>query len=151
MRRIVRIIATVIFCVSSAVVLEARSEDRGVDIDEKNNKIVIEIEYGNIQPSRITEVSSVKGKTVLEVLQTVAMVETNPVGQYVFVTSIDGVKSERGETAWYYTVDEKDPGELAYSKVLNGTERVKWAYKKDFCSWGADGKPNLTKEGGSHK
>lgn len=94
------------------------------------------------------EVPSIKGKTVLEVLQAVAIVETDPVDQYVFVTAIDGVKGKRGEMAWYYTVDDKTLGELAYSKVLNGTERVKWSYKKDVCSRKVDGNPSPAKEGG---
>jgi hypothetical protein len=88
---------------------------------------------------------------VLEALQTVAAVETHPVGKYVFVTSIDGVKGTRGETAWHYTVDGESPGELAYSKVLAGTEHVTWVYKKDVCSWKVDNKPNPLKEGGDQK
>jgi len=148
MKKIFRIITMAVFCVSSAVALEARTKDQGAYINEKNNKIVVEIDYGNIQSSRTADVPAVKGKTALEVLQTVATVETQPVGQNVIVTSIDGVKGKRGEMAWYYTVDDKAPGELAYSKVLNGTEHVKWSYKKDVCSWKVDGKPNPAKEGG---
>ena len=45
----------------------------------------------------------------------------------------------------------KSPGELAYSKVLDGTERIKWTYKKDVCSWKVDGNSNLPKEGGDQK
>ena len=146
MGKIIRIIAVAVFCISSAVTLEALAEKQGLYVNENNKKIVVEIDYGNLRPPRTAEVSSVKGKTVLEVLQTVAIVETHPVGMYVFVTSIDGVEGKRGETAWYYTVDDKSPGELAYSKVLNGRERVKWVYKKDVCSWKIDGKPNLPKE-----
>lgn len=151
MGKIVSIIAVVIFCISSAVALEARDENQGVYINENNKKIIVEIDYGNIRPSRTAEVPSVKGKTVLEVLQTVAIVETHPVGQYVFVTSIDGVHGERGGMAWYYTVDDKLPGELTYSKVLDGAERVKWSYRKDVCSWKVDGRPNTPKEGGDQK
>ncbi len=146
MGRIGRFIAVAVFCISLVVTLEARAEKQGILVNENNKKIVVEFDYGNVRPFRIAEVSSVKGKTVLEVLQTVATVETHPVGQYVFVTSIDGVKGKRGEMAWYYTVDDKTPAELAYSKVLDGTERVKWAYKKDVCSWKVDGKPNLQKK-----
>jgi hypothetical protein len=90
----------------------------------------------------------VKNRTVLEVLQAVATVKTHPVGQYVFVAAIDGIEGKRGEMAWYYTLDGKSADELAYSKVLNGTERIRWVYKKDVCSWKVDGKPNSLKEGG---
>jgi len=148
---ILRIIAVVVFCISSLVALEAQAENQGSYVNETNKKIVVEIDYGNARPSRITEVPSLKGKTVLELLQMVAIVETHPVEQYVFVTSIDGVKGKRGETAWYYTVDGKSPGELAYSKVLDDTERVKWAYKKDICSWKVDDKLNSSHEGDTQK
>ncbi|MGB4521577.1 MAG: DUF4430 domain-containing protein [Candidatus Omnitrophota bacterium] len=139
MGKIFRIAAVVIFCISLAFTLEAWAKNQGSDINSKN--IAVVIDYGNVQASRTVEVSSVKGKTILELLQAVATVETHPVGQNVFVTSIDGVEGKRGEMAWYYTVDDKSPGKLAYSKILDGTEQViKWAYKKDVCSWKVDGK-----------
>ncbi|MFA4888163.1 MAG: DUF4430 domain-containing protein [Candidatus Omnitrophota bacterium] len=151
MEKIIRIIAVAVFCIFSAVTLEARAEKQGSYVNENNKKIVMEIDYGGTQPSRTVEVSLAKGKTVLEVLQTVATVETHPVGQYVFVTSIDGVTGKRGEMAWYYTVDDKSPGELAYSKVIDGTQRVKWTYKKDVCSWKVDDKLKPPEEGGVQK
>jgi hypothetical protein len=151
MKTIVRIIAVAVFYLLSVGILSSWAENQGLSGNENNKKIVVEIDYGGIQPSRTVEVSSTKGKTALEILQTVATVETHPVGKYVFVTSIDGVAGKRGETAWYYTVDGDSPGELAYSKALNGTERIKWTYKKDVCSWKVDNKPNPLKEGGDQK
>jgi hypothetical protein len=147
MKTIIRIIAVAVFYLLSVGILSSWAENQGLSGNENNKKIVVEIDYGGIQPSRTVEVSSTKGKTALEILQTVATVETHPVGKYVFVTSIDGVEGKRGETAWYYTVDDKSPGELAYTKVLNGTERIKWTYKKDVCSRKVDGKPNPPKGG----
>lgn len=133
------IIAAVVFCISSAFTLEALAKNQSLDVNNKN--IAVVIDYGNAQAPRTVEVPLVKGKTVLELLQTIADVKTHPVDQYVFVTSIDGVEGKRGEMAWYYTVDDESPGKLAYSKVIDGTERViKWAYKKDVCSWKVDGK-----------
>lgn len=133
MGKIFRIIAAVIFCASLAFTLEAWAKNQGSDINSKN--IAVVIDYGNVQASRTIEVPSLKGRTILELLQTIAEVKTHPVGQNVFVTSIDGVEGKRGEMAWYYTVDDKSPGKLAYSKILDGTERIiKWAYKKDVCS-----------------
>jgi hypothetical protein len=151
MRPITKIITVAIFCISFAVALTVLAENKSFSVNEPSKKIIVEIDYGNARPFRIAEVPSIKGKTVLELLQRVAIVETHPVGQYVIVTSIDGVKGKRGETAWYYTVDGKVPGELAYSKVLDGSERVKWAYKKDICSWKVDGKPNSTRAGDNQK
>lgn len=148
MKRIVTIIG-VILCVFLAVILEPRAESQSSGVNESNRKIVVEIDYGNVQPSRMVEIPLTTGKTVLEVLQTVATVETHPVNQYVFVAAIDGVEGKRGEMAWYYTVDGKSPDKLAYSKVLDGTEGVvKWTYKKDVCSWKVDGGSNPTKEDG---
>ncbi|MGV8058806.1 MAG: DUF4430 domain-containing protein [Smithellaceae bacterium] len=149
--KIVRIIAVAVFCVLSSVALAAQAGDQSVYVNEGTKKIVVEIDYSNVRPPRIVEIPSVKGKTVLEVLQTVATVETHPVGQYVFVTSIDGVAGKRGEMAWYYTIDDKSPRELAYSKVLHDGQRVKWTYKKDVCSRKVDGKLNPPKKGGEEK
>lgn len=151
MVKIVRIIAVAAFCILSSVAVAAQAGDQSAYVNEGTKKIVVEIDYGNVRPSRIVEIPSVQGKTALQVLQTVATVETHPVGQYVFVTSIDGVAGRRGEMAWYYTIDDKSPGELAYSKVLHGTQRIKWIYKKDVCSWKVDGKLNPPKEGGDQK
>ena len=149
MKTIIRIIAVAVFVLAFA--FEMRAGDHGSYVNEGDKKVVMEIDYGNIRPSRIMEVASVKGKTVLEVLQTVAAVATHPVGKYVFVTSIDGVEGKRGETAWYYTVDDKSSEELAYTKVLNGTERIKWTYKKDVCSGKIDGKAHPSEKGGEKK
>ncbi|KFZ44369.1 hypothetical protein DS62_11710 [Smithella sp. SC_K08D17] len=151
MRRKVRIIAAVIFCILSVVAFLAQAENQRASVNEGGKKIIVEIDYGNNRPSRTVEIPLVKGKTFLDVLQTVATVETHPVGQYVFVTSIDGVAGKRGEMAWYYTIDGKSPGELAYSKVVDGAQRMKWIYKKDVCSWKVDSKLNPQKEGGKQK
>lgn len=134
MRPCAKIFTVIIFCSLLAVLCDAKLADQNCHANETDGKIVVEIDYGSARPSRIVELPSEKGKTALEVLQRIAIVETHPVGQYVFVTSIDGVKGARGEMAWYYTLDGKSPKELAYSKVLQGSERVKWIYKNDVCS-----------------
>nr|MBP7163657.1 DUF4430 domain-containing protein [Candidatus Omnitrophota bacterium] len=106
------------------------SGDPGIPQDKASvKKIIVEIDYGStVCPARVVEVPLVKTQTVLELLERVATVETHPVGEYVFVTKIDGVAGERGKTAWYYTIDGKSPKELAYSKILNDAQRVKWSY-----------------------
>ena len=146
MRKIIWIVAVTVFWFFSAVVLEAQTVDQRSYDNENYKKIVFEIDYGSIRPYKTVEVPLVKGKTVLELLKTVATVKTLRVGKFVFVVSIDGIEGKRGEMAWYYSVDDKSPVELAYSKILNGTERVKWSYKKDVCSWKVDGKLNPLKE-----
>ena len=142
MSRMIRLIAVVALCISSMTILESWADNR----ISAGKKIVVEIDYGDIRPSRTVEVPWVEDRTVLEVLQTVAIVETHPVGQYVMVTSIDGVEGKRGEMAWYYTVNGKSAEKIAYSKVANDAEHIKWTYKKDVCSWKVDSQ-NTLKEG----
>jgi hypothetical protein len=151
MRRRIGIVAAVVFCILLAIAFATQAENRKASVNESVGKVTLEIDYGSVRPSRTVEVPQVKGKTALEVLQIVAVVETHPAGQYVFVTSIDGIAGKRGEMAWYYTVDGKSPKELAYSKVINGTEHIKWTYKKDVCSWRVDGKLNPPEKGGEQK
>jgi predicted nuclease with RNAse H fold len=150
MRRKTVIVAMAVFGVVFTAALSARAETRK-SVKGNAEKIVVEIDYGDVQPPRTAEVLSMKGKTVLEVLQAAAVVETHPVGQYVFVTSIDGVAGKRGETAWYYTIDGNSAKELAFSKTLKGNERVKWIYKKDVCSWKVDDNLTPPDKGGDQK
>ncbi len=104
-------------------------------------KINVVIEYGNGQPARTIAAAVAPGQTVLGVLQTVAMVETHPVDQYVFVTAIDGIQGKRGEMAWYYTIDGNKADKLAAAKVVaDNTEQIRWSYQKDVCSCTVDKK-----------
>jgi len=138
MVRIVKLIVVVVLCIASITALESRADNQTSHMNDDSKSIVVEIDYGDLRPSRTVEASWVKDRTILEVLQTVATVETHPVGQYVFVVSIDGVKSKRGEMAWYYTVDGESADKLAYSNVLDGMEHIRWVYKKDVCSGKVD-------------
>lgn len=98
-------------------------------------EIAVEIDYGNRQPSRRVEATLEQGQTVLDLLQKVATVETHPVSQYVFVTAIDGVRGQRGQMAWYYTVDDSSAEKLAAVNVLDPDVRqIKWTYRQDICS-----------------
>lgn len=132
MNKIVRLIAVVALCVSSMTILGADNQTSAMNTTGEN--IVVEINYGDIRPSQTFETPRVEDRTVLEVLQTVATVETHPVGQYVMVTSIDGVEGKRGEMAWYYTIDNESADKIAYSKTANDAKHIKWEYKKDVCS-----------------
>ncbi|MDP3786011.1 MAG: DUF4430 domain-containing protein [Candidatus Omnitrophota bacterium] len=98
------------------------------------DNIVVEIDYGGVRPSRTAEAPLLKGRTALEVLESVAKVKTNTVAGYVFVVSIDGVEGKRGDKAWYYMMDGKKSDKLASSNILNDVSRMKWEYKKDTCS-----------------
>lgn len=140
MSRIDRLIVAVILCVSSMTIVESWADREVSHVNDDSKNIVVEIDYGGVRPSRTVEVSWLKGRTVLEVLQTVAEVKTHPVGQYVFVVSIDGVEGKRGQMAWYYTVNGKSADKLAYLNVIDdNASHVKWMYKKDVCSGKVDG------------
>lgn len=102
--------------------------------DGRNEKTVVVIDYGPVREPRRVEIPLVRERTALAVLQSVAKVTTRPAGSYVFVIAVDDLESKPGETAWYYEVDGKPAGELAYTKVLNGTRTIRWIYKKDVCS-----------------
>jgi hypothetical protein len=142
MERMAKVIPFLFVCFLSRVAMGAQGEILNPPGKSIKRETIVKIDYGDMKPSRTVRISAEKGKTVLEMLQTVACVETHPVAGYVFVTGIDGVKGKRGEMAWYYTIDDKAPGELAYTRVLDGTEgAIQWFYKKDVCSWTVDGKP----------
>lgn len=139
MGRITGVVAAVILCVALVGTLELWADDQTQD----SKNIVVEIDYGVVRPSRTVKVPCVQGKTALEVLQSMATVETHPVGDYVFVAAIDGVAGKRGEMAWYYTVDGRSADKLAYANVLtNDVQCIRWVYKKDVCSEKVDGKSN---------
>jgi len=92
------------------------------------------IDYGNVLQSREAETQWKEGITALEVLQSIAHVETHQVGNYVFVTSVDGVKGKRGDKAWYYVISGKRADKLAFERILYKDESTRWIYKKDVCS-----------------
>jgi hypothetical protein len=94
----------------------------------------VRIDYGSAHQSREAEAQWKEGITALEALQSVAQVETHQADDYVFVTSIDGVKGMRGGMAWYYEINGKRADRLAYERVLNKDESTRWIYTRDVCS-----------------
>lgn len=125
MNKVKGFIMMLALCVSSMAILESPAA---------NTNITMEINYGDMQPLRTVEIPWVKGKTILEMLQTIAAVETHPVGQYVMVTAIDSIKGERGKMAWYYTINGKSADKIAYSKIISPADHIQWVYKEDVCS-----------------
>lgn len=99
-----------------------------------NDKVRVGIDYGGVHETREAKSQWKEGVTALEVLQSVAQIETHQVNDYVFVTSIDGVKGERGVKAWYYEINGKRADKLAYERVLHKGDSTRWTYKQDVCS-----------------
>ena len=101
----------------------------------KKGAITMEINYGEKGSKESFKAQYTHGMTVLQALQSVAKVETYVVNnKYVFVTSINDVKGKRGVTAWYYNINGKSPGKLAFSKRIRGGDIIAWRYVKDVCS-----------------
>ncbi|MBT3354205.1 MAG: DUF4430 domain-containing protein [Candidatus Scalindua sp.] len=99
-----------------------------------SEKVKVGIDYGGTRKIRDAETKWTEGVTALEVLESVAQVETHQVKDYIFVTSIDGVKGRRGDKGWYYEINGKRADKLAFRRVLNKDDSTKWIYKKDVCS-----------------
>lgn len=102
--------------------------------------VTVELNYGADKETRKVEVPWTKGMTALEALEHAANVSTHPVGNYVFVVSIDGVEGERGVMAWYYKVNGDHTGELAIKKELKKGDAITWIYTRDVCSGTVDNK-----------
>ena len=101
-----------------------------------NDKVdfTVEINFGDIKPPKTVSFTGKSEVSVLEALQHVALVETHPVGQYVFVTGIDDLKGKRGETAWYYKINGESATVLAINQIVQSGDVITWNYTKDVCS-----------------
>ncbi len=111
----------------------------GIYADAKG-VITIEVDYNNIIPSETVDVPCEEGMSVMEALQKIAVVETHPLGGFVVVIAIDGIRGERGKMAWYYSINGKTVNKMAFSNIIDkDVKRIKWIYKKDECSKKVDG------------
>ncbi len=99
-----------------------------------NRHVTVEIDYGGLQQNRTAEIPWKQGITALEVLISVAQLETQQTGEFILVTSIDGIRAERGDIAWYYNINSKRAPSFANKCILNEGDHVKWEYTKDVCS-----------------
>jgi hypothetical protein len=112
---------------SCSVGTEPRSEN-----PEFTVKLIVD--YGESKPGLTQDITSNRRLTALEVLQHATVVETYPVGKYVFVRTVDGLSTIRGDKAWYYKVNGSSPGVIAINNRLSDGDTVCWTYKKDVCS-----------------
>lgn len=100
---------------------------------ETQKNITVEIDYGGLRPARRVQTAYVEGMNALQLLQQVAEVKTHKVGAYVFVRSIDRVKSERGKMGWFYSIDGVSSKMLAKSRILENAKEMKWSYRIEAC------------------
>lgn len=106
----------------------------------KLSTVTVEVNYGENKYLHKVEVPWVEGMTALEALEHAAKVSTHPVGNYVFVISINGVEAERGVMAWYYRINNQKTNELAIRKKIKSGDVITWLYTKDVCSATVDTK-----------
>ena len=108
--------------------------------ETSSSVVTVELNYGADKEIKKVDVPWEKGMTALEALTHAAKVSTHPVGNYVFVVSIDGVEGKRGVMAWYYTINGEHTGELAITKEVKKGDTITWIYTKDVCSATVDQK-----------
>ena len=100
---------------------------------ESKKSITVEIDYGGLRPTRRVETAYVEGMSALQLLQQVAEVKTYKVGAFVFVRSIDRIKSERGKMGWFYNIDGVSAKTLAKSRLLENAKEMKGSYRLEAC------------------
>lgn len=96
--------------------------------------VIVELNFGENSETKQVEVAWRDGLTALEALMHAADISTHPIGNYVFVTSIDGVKGERGVMAWYYKINGQSTQKLAIWQPVQPNDTITWLYVKDVCS-----------------
>jgi|AGTN01.3.fsa_nt_gi hypothetical protein len=105
-----------------------------LNIHAQQQKVTVEIDYGNEKPNETHQIKWFEGITAMTALQRCATIESYPVKEYIFVTTINGIKTERTVMAWYYTVNEESTGKLAFRYDVKPGDTVRWIYKTDVCS-----------------
>ncbi len=128
-----KIFKTIIYSLAIIFMASCSNDKSG----QLTGDITVEINYGAHKEKQKT-IAWKPEITALEALQYAATIETHPVSNFVFVTSIDNVKGERGVTAWYYKINGKSPDKLAINTILNPGDTITWIYKKDVCSASVD-------------
>ena len=97
-------------------------------------KVTVNIDFGGNKPNESFQAEWYEGMTAMTALQSGADVASHPIKTYIFVNTINGVKTERGAKAWYYEVNGKSTGRIAFRYTVNPSDTITWIYKKDVCS-----------------
>ncbi|NBC84089.1 MAG: DUF4430 domain-containing protein [Bacteroidetes bacterium] len=101
---------------------------------ENDKKVTVEINYQSLTPNKSINILWQDGLTALEALQKASRVTTYTNKQHVIVIAIDDEHSEKGQTAWYYEVNNKTADVLAIDKLLSAGDTVSWIHRADTCS-----------------
>lgn len=98
-------------------------------------KVAIEITYEDeSHPPLKIETDWREGLSALEALQFVAEVKTHPLGEYVFVSAINGVEGAPNKSVWYYRINGVPATKIAINQPLKNGDVLTWIYKSDVCS-----------------
>lgn len=134
MNQTLKVLLVAVFLAMTIVAFRSEAASQMPLAVRGGKNIAVEIDYGKVRPTRTVETVSSRGESVLDILQSVAKVETEPVAGHIFVVSIDEVEGKRGERAWYYTLDGQKAKKLAHLQSPAGIQRIVWSYQEDVCS-----------------
>ncbi len=123
-----------LFYTSLLLLLFACNTHQKNSLEIKEFSVKVIVDYGESKEAKEQTIVTKRQITALEALQYVSIVETHPVGEHVFVSSIDSVHTIKGVKAWYYKVNGESPEILAINNTINNGDTLKWIYKKDVCS-----------------
>lgn len=122
------------------LVILAISACTNVEPIDNSQPITVEIDYGNSTKTS-KNIEWKEQLTALEALQYAAIVETHPVGKYVFVSAIDSLSGVPNKNVWYYKINGVSAKKLAINTIINAGDTITWIYVTDVCSH----KPNNDK------
>ena len=98
-----------------------------------DSTLKLTINYGSIKPEQTLDVNYKEGATALAILQSAVPVLTKKVGTYIFVTSINGLKSQPQKMGWFYQVDGESAQKVASHNILTTASSMRWEYRQDNC------------------
>ena len=97
-------------------------------------KVTVELDFGDKKANETFQIAWHEGMTALTALQSVATVETQSFQNHIIVIAINNIRAERGEMAWYYTVNNEIAKELPARNRINAGDAVRWMFIEDVCS-----------------
>ena len=93
----------------------------------------VTIMYGKGKPEKTAVATYTPGMSALDALKQVSTVETSKTGRFLFVRSIDGVRSNVGEYGWFFLIDGQKAGMTAEHYRLKDAQTMTWYYGVEAC------------------